>query len=59
MAENIFRPASLSEKEKTSPLSLLVPDGSNLILRLPVPNPENVNSAIEYVRQLAKLSGLS
>lgn len=49
MAERIFKSTSLSEKEKISPLSLLIPDGSNMILRLPVPNPENVNSAIEYV----------
>ena len=56
LAEITFKSASLSAAERVSPLSLIIPDSSNLILRLPVPNAENVNSAIEYVS--AETAGL-
>ena len=56
LAETTFKSAPLSAAERVSPLSLIIPDSSNLILRLPVPNAENVNSAIEYVS--AETAGL-
>ena len=36
--------------------TVLIPEGSNIIVQLPVSNPANVNNAIEYAVQLGNVS---
>jgi len=49
LAETTFKPKPLTPEERRSPRAMLIPRSSNTAIQIDVPNPSNVNSAIEHL----------
>lgn len=56
MVEEILKPRPLAEAEKLGERSLLLPESSQQVWKIPVPNSANTNNAIEYYCEVGELT---
>lgn len=59
LTERVLQPKTLPEAQWPIQRSLLLPEGSNYIYNRQLPDPANVNHAIEYVLQIGEMSDRS